>query len=118
MAPSGGYFIGSPPAKTSICINASTSVPLAASLDFQDATAFPAAGIGNGIVIYKCGAATGLTTPPAPTVTPINVTNGATTYNYQFVAQDQQHGLTAASPVGTTTTSASALRVTPGNCTR
>src|SRR5216684_38561 len=115
MARYGGYFNASPPATTASCTNASTSVTLAAALDFQDATAFPGTGIGNGIVIYKCGAATGLTTPPAPTVVPINVTNGATTYNYQFVAQDQQHGLTAASPVGTTTTGASALGVTTVN---
>jgi len=115
MARYGGYFNASPPATTASCTNASTSVTLAAALDFQDATAFPGTGIGNGIVIYKCGAATGLSTPPAPTVTPINVTNGATTYNYQFVAQDQQHGLTAASPVGTTTTGASALGVTTVN---
>src|SRR6266849_4260732 len=117
MARYGGYFNASPPATTASCTNASTSVTLAAALDFQDATAFPGTGIGNGIVIYKCGAATGLSTPPAPTVTPINVTNGATTYNYQFVAQDQQHGLTAAGPVGTTATGASALGVTAVNLT-
>ena len=109
LARYGGYFNNSPPSTTASCTNASTSVTLAAALDFQDATAFPATSVGNGIVLYKCGAATGLTTPPAPTVTPFGVTNGATTYNYRFVAEDLQGGLTAASTAGSTTTGAATL---------
>jgi hypothetical protein len=109
MARYGGYFNASPPATTASCTNASTSVTLAAALDFQDATAFSGTGIGNGIVLYKCGAATGLTTPPAPTVTPYGVTGGATTYNYKYVAEDFSGGLTAASAQGSATTGASTL---------
>src|SRR5712692_7371497 len=78
MARFGGYFNNSPPATTASCTNASTSVTLAAALDFQDATKFPGTNIGNGIVLYQCGAATGLSTPPAPTVAPFGVTNGTT----------------------------------------
>src|SRR6266436_3604505 len=106
LARFGGYFNNSPPATTASCTNASTSVTLAAALDFQDATKFPGTNIGNGIVLYQCGAATGLSTPPAPTVAPFGVTNGATTYNYRFVAEDLQGGLTAASPAGSTSTGA------------
>jgi hypothetical protein len=117
MARYGGYFNASPPATTASCTNASTSVTLAAALDFQDASKFPGTSLGNGIVLYQCGAATGLTTPPAPTVTPYGVTGGATTYNYKYVAEDLSGGLTAASPVGTTATGPSALGVTTVNLT-
>src|SRR6266852_7456232 len=63
LARYGGYFNNSPPSTTASCTNASTSVTLAAALDFQDATAVPATSVGNGIVLYQCGAATGLSTP-------------------------------------------------------
>jgi hypothetical protein len=109
LARYGGYFNNSPPSTTANCTNASTSVTLAAALDFQDASKFPGTSIGNGIVLYQCGAATGLSTPPAPTVTPFGVTNGATTYNYRFVAEDLQGGLTAASTAGSTTTGSATL---------
>src|SRR6266436_5167955 len=109
LARFGGYFNNSPPATTASCTNASTSVTLTAALDFQDASKFPGTNIGNGIVLYQCGAATGLSTPPAPTVAPFGVTNGATTYNYRFVAEDLQGGLTAASPARSTTTGAASL---------
>jgi hypothetical protein len=109
LARYGAYFNTSPPSTTASCTNASTSVTLAAALDFQDASKFPGTNVGNGIVLYQCGAATGLTTPPAPTVTPFGVTNGTTTYNYRFVAEDLQGGLTAASTAGSTTTGAATL---------
>ena len=109
LARYGGYFNNLPPSTTASCTNASTSVTLAAALDFQDASKFPGTSIGNGIVLYQCGAPTGLSTPPAPAVTPFGVTNGATTYNYRFVAEDLQGGLTAASPAGSTTTGAATL---------
>ena len=112
LARYGGYFNTSPPATTASCTSASTSVTLAAALDFQDASKFPGTSIGNGIVLYQCGAATGLTTPPAPTVAPFGVTNGTTTYNYRFVAEDLQGGLTAASAAGSTTTGAASLGTT------
>ena len=60
-------------------------------------------------MLYQCGAATGLTTPPAPAVTPFGVTGGATTYNYKYVAEDFSGGLTAASAQGSTTTGAATL---------
>lgn len=101
----GMYFNSTPPSTIASCISGSTAVTLAAALDFQDASAFPT-GIGNGIVIHKCGAISGLRTPPAPTVTPYGILNGSTTYSYQFVAEDLSGGLTAASPVGVSTNGA------------
>ena len=108
MARYGGYF-GTNAGTTANCTNGSTSVTLAAAQDFQDATKFPGANIGNGIVIYKCGAPTGLSTPTAPAVTPFGLTGGSTTYSYQWVAEDTSGGLTAASSAGSTTTGASSL---------
>jgi hypothetical protein len=111
LARYGGYFNNSPSSTTASCTNASTSVTLASALDYQDASKFPGANIGNGIVIYGCGAASGLTTPPAYSVVPFGITGGATTYNYKVVAEDLQGGLTAASANGTTTTGAATLGV-------
>jgi len=111
LARYGGYFNNAPPSTTASCTNSSTSVTLASALDFQDASKFPGTNVGNGIVIYQCGAATGLSTPPAPTVTPFGVINGSTSYSYRFVAEDLQGGLTAASPAGTTTTGAATLGI-------
>src|SRR6266436_5219810 len=111
MARYGGYF-GTNGGTTASCTSASTSVTLAAAQDFQDATKFPATNVGNGIVIYKCGAATGLSTPPAPNVTPFGLT-GSTTYNYKWVAEDTSGGLTTASAHGPTTTGSASLGV---NC--
>jgi hypothetical protein len=107
----GGYFNNSPSTTTASCTNSSTSVTLASALDFQDASKFPGTNIGNGIVIYGCGAASGLTTPPAYSVVPFGITGGSTTYNYKVVAEDLQGGLTAASTNGTTTTGAATLGV-------
>src|SRR5712692_7414128 len=115
MARYGGYFNASPPSTTASTTNGSTSVTLAAALDFQDASAFPGTGVGHGIVIYKAGAASGLTTPPTPTVTPSGVTGGATTYNYKYVAEDLSGGLTAASAQGSTTTGAAILGINTVN---
>src|SRR6266705_1341029 len=117
LARYGGYFNTSPPSTTASCTNASTSVTLAAALDFQDASKFPGASLGNGIVLYQCGAATGLSAPPAPTVAPFGVTNGTTTYNYKYVAEDLSGGLTAASSLGTTTTGPAALGTNTVNLT-
>ncbi len=117
MARYGGYFSASPPSTTASCTNASTNVTLASALDFQDASKFPGTNLGNGIVIYQCGAATGLSTPPAPTVTPSGVTGGSTTYTYKIVAEDMSGGLTAASAAGTTTTGAATLGLNTVNLT-
>src|SRR2546422_6543507 len=106
----GGYADASPPPPTATCTHASTSVTLAAALDYQDASKFPGTNVGNGIVLYQCGAATGLTTPPAPAVTPFGVTGGATTYNYKYVAEDFSGGLTAASAQGSSTAGGATLR--------
>jgi hypothetical protein len=107
----GGYFNSSPSLTTASCTKGSTSVTLASALDFQDASKFPGTNIGNGIVIYGCGAASGLTTPPAYSVVPFGITGGSTTYNYKVVAEDLQGGLTAASANGTTTTGPATLGV-------
>jgi hypothetical protein len=48
----GMYFNNEPPATTASCVKGSTSVSLAAALDFQDASSFPGTGIGHGIVIH------------------------------------------------------------------
>ena len=107
----GQYSNASPPSTTASCINGSPNITLTSALDFQDASKFPASNIGNGIVIYQCGAVTGLSTPQAPTVTPVGVINGSTTYTYNVASEDLQGGLTAASPAGTTTVGATTLGV-------
>lgn len=107
----GQYSNASPPSTTASCTSGSPNITLAASLDFKDASSFPASNVGNGIVIYKCGAATGLSTPQAPTATPVGIINGTTTYTYNVASEDLQGGLTAASPTGITTAGAAALGV-------
>src|SRR5712692_1605775 len=111
----GGYANASPPSTTASTTSGSTSVTLAAAQEFLDASSFPGTGVGHGIVIYKAGAASGLTTPPTPTVTPSGVTGGATTYNYKYVAEDLSGGLTAASAQGSTTTGAAILGINTVN---
>jgi hypothetical protein len=71
----GGYSstTSTPPATTGTISSASVTLALASAQDFAN---------GQGIVVYKAGPATTLTTPGTPTVTPINLVNGATTYNY------------------------------------
>jgi hypothetical protein len=76
---------------------------------------------GDGVTIFGAGAAHGMKTPGAPTVTQsvakamtgtgIVATGpaGATTYNYQVIARNKAGGLTAASSVGATTTGQAAL---------
>lgn len=77
---------------------------------------------GDGVVIFGAGAPQSMTTPAAPTVTPsaslagtctgcpnTPSASGATTYNYKIVARDIGGGLTAISPVGSTTTGQVAL---------
>ena len=100
------------PSTTASVTSGLTSATLAAASTFQN---------GDGIVITGAGPAVTMTTPGAPTVTPVLTKGslstgedvaslaGATTYNYQIVARDKQGGLTAASPVGTTTTGLAAL---------
>lgn len=104
-------------AQTTASCNGTTAITLASALDFKDAGSFPKSGIGNGIVIYQCGAATGLTVPSAPTVTPIGLSGGGTTYTYKLAPEDLSGGMTAASAQGQTTTGASALGATTVNLT-
>src|SRR5713101_2924467 len=111
----GGYANASPPSTTASTTSGSTSVTLAVAQDFLDASSFPGTSVGHGIVIYKAGAVSGLTTPPAPTATPSGVTGGATTYNYKYVAEDLSGGLTAASAQGSTTTGAATLGINTVN---
>lgn len=107
----GGYSNASPPSTTANCVSGSPNVTLAAAQDFKDASKFPGSGIGNGIVLYTCGPATGLHTPPAPTATPYGLTGGATTYTYKLFAEDTSGGLTAISGAGTTTTGPASLGI-------
>jgi hypothetical protein len=98
----GGYAstTASPPSTTGSITSGSTTLTLTAAQDFAN---------GQGILIYKAGPATTLTTPGIPTVTPSNLLNGATTYNYRVIAEDRTGGLTAASTTGSTTTGAATL---------
>ena len=78
-------------------------------------------GLGDGVILYGCGAPHSMSTPSAPAVTPslalagtgtlINTPGptGSTTYNYKVVARDRNGGLTAASSTGSTTTGATSL---------
>ena len=114
LARFGGYGSATnPPPSTTGSINSgSTTLTLASAQDFAN---------GQGIVIYKAGAATTLTTPATPTVTPTYLLNGTATYTYQAVAEDRQGGLTAAGPVGQTTAGASILganNITFSSCVR
>lgn len=54
---------------------------------------------GDGLVIWKAGAATTQSTPAAPTVAAWGV-QGTKTTQYQCVGVDEMGGLTAASPIG------------------
>src|SRR5882724_7431777 len=110
----GGYSstTSTPPATTGSISSASVTLTLASALDFAN---------GQGIVVYKAGPATTLTTPGTPTVTPINLVNGSTTYNYKAIAEDRTGGLTAASGAGATTVGAATLganTVTLTSCVR
>ena len=110
----GGYSstTSTPPSTTGTISSGSSTLTLASAQDFAN---------GQGIVVYKAGPATGLTTPGTPTVTPINLLNGATTYNYRAVAEDRSGGLTAAGTAGSTTTGAATLganTVTLTSCVR
>src|SRR5712671_3057356 len=114
LARYGGYGSSTNPApSTTGSINSgSTALTLASAQDFAN---------GQGIVIYKAGAATTLTTTGQPTVTPTNLLNGTTTYTYQVIAEDRQGGLTAASSTGQTTAGASTLganNITFASCVR
>jgi len=114
LARYGGYGSGTnPPPSTTGSINSgSAALTLASAQDFAN---------GQGIVIYKAGAATTLTTPGQATVTPTYLLNGTATYTYQLIAEDRQGGLTAASTSGQTTTGASTLganNITFASCVR
>ena len=114
LARYGGYgSLSNPPPSTTGSINSSsTTLMLASAQDFAN---------GQGIVVYKAGAATTLTTPGQATVTPTYLLNGTSTYTYQLVAEDRQGGLTAAGTTGQTTTGASTLganNITFSSCVR
>lgn len=83
---------------TANCTSGSPAVTLAAAQDFVN---------GHGIVVYRCGQPTSLTTPQIPTVT--SSVTGSTSYNYCLVAEDRTGGLTSCSPVGATTTGPAVL---------
>src|SRR6266404_8776582 len=114
LARYGGYGSATnPPPSTTGSINSgNTTLTLASAQDFAN---------GQGIVIYKAGAATSLTTPGQATVTPTYLLNGTATYTYQVIAEDRQGGLTASSSAGQTTVGASTLganNITFASCVR
>jgi hypothetical protein len=114
LARYGGYGGGTnpPPSTTGTINSASTTLTLASAQDFAN---------GQGIVVYKAGAATTLTTPGTPTITPTYLLNGTTTYTYQVIAEDRQGGLTASSTAAQTTAGASTLganNITFTSCVR
>jgi hypothetical protein len=111
----GGYGSTSSPPPTITCSINSGSTTLTCSGGSGDFLN------GHGVVIPKAGAATTLTPPGQPTVTPTYLLNGTATYTYQVIAEDRQGGLTAASSVGQTTTGASTLganNITFASCVR
>lgn len=99
----GGYTSTSSPSSTTASCNGTTSITVASAIDFA---------VGQGIRVAQCGAGTVLSTPPTPTITPINITGGATTYSYQVSAEGLGGDLTAASSAGTTTSGQATLGVT------
>jgi hypothetical protein len=115
LARYGGYGSGTNPAPTITCSINSASTTLTCpggSGDFIN---------GHGVVVPKAGAATTLTPPGQPTVTPTYFLNGTATYTYQLIAEDRQGGLTAASTAGQTTAGASTLganNITFSSCVR
>ena len=111
----GGYSSSAAPSTTGTISSGSATLTLANAQDFAN---------GQGIVVYLAGtlpAASSVITPSTPTVTPANVINGATTYNYKVIAEDRKGGLTAASSAGGTTVGAATLganTVTLSQCVR
>jgi hypothetical protein len=98
LARYGGYnsTTSSPPSTTGSINSGSTTLTLASAQDFAN---------GQGIVVWKAGvlpSVNSVVTPGTPTVTPINLLNGATTYTYRVVAEDRQGGLTASGTAGST----------------
>jgi hypothetical protein len=96
-------------------VQAYGALPRPASISNETTTATTTAGLptvsiaaaqhfidGDGVVIWKAGAATQQTTPAAATVTSPAVT-GTRTFNYECVGVDAMGGLTAAGPSGSTT---------------
>lgn len=89
---------------TATTVNGSANVALAAASNFQN---------GEFVTIFNAGAATGLSTPSAPTVTPslnaggLNSTAalaGASSFSYEIVAATRFGGYTPASTAGSTST--------------
>src|SRR5580692_7437860 len=72
----GGYSssTSTPPSTTGSISASSTALTLAAAQDFAN---------GQGILISQVGTAPVVTTPGTPTVTPINLSGGSTTWNYK-----------------------------------
>lgn len=100
----GGYAAPLPaPNTTGSITSGGTTLTLAAAQDFAN---------GQGVVVYKAGAAPTIPTPPAPSsITPTGLTGGSTTYSYQWVAEDYFGGLTPAGPTASTTAGQSSLGV-------
>lgn len=103
LARYGGYAVsGTPPSTTGSITSSSTTLTLAAAIDFAN---------GQGIVIYKAGANTTLVTPTAGSVVPGGITNGVTSHSYAVFAEDFNGALTASASAGSTTTSPATIGI-------
>lgn len=98
---------------TANCTSGSNQVTISSASTFVN---------GDGVVLYGCGAPHSLATPSISSVAPAialigtgtglvstTVPAGTTTYNYSVVWRNRAGGLTAASPVLSTTTGVQAL---------
>jgi hypothetical protein len=108
----GGYASAVTSTMTCSIAAASTTLSCTSNPDFKDATGLQGSSLGHGVVVPGAGALPAIASPGTPTITPANVLNGATTWNYKVIAEDYKGGLTAATAAGTTTGGASALGVT------
>jgi hypothetical protein len=88
------------PNTTGSTTSGGTTLTLASAQDFQN---------GQGIVVTGAGNTNILQTPGAPSVTPVGILNGSTTWNYKVACENGDTSISAASPAGTTTTGAATL---------
>ena len=105
----GGYISTASNTMTCSISAGSATLTCTSNPDFKDATGIPGSALGHGVVVPGAGATPTITTPGTPTITPGNVLNGSTTWNYKVIAEDYKGGLTAAAPAGTTAAGAATL---------
>lgn len=93
---------GSTTHPSATCTAGSRAVTLGSAGDFQN---------GQGVALLYCGPSPAVSTPGAPTISPTCTSSCSTTWNYEIVAVDANHGLSAAGPAGASVTNASTLTV-------